>query len=150
MKKVRSREHCHSCGEYSDWLFEEREGNQIITCPLCGHLHYRVVGGAYIDFEVEFKGEKISNMNRIREILEEYPESKSDLDKLFAELEFGDLSEVLKVNITGDRWGRDPSQQQGGTNFWTASSTMGTSYTTSYTYNSSSTGGFAYSTTTYY
>jgi hypothetical protein len=113
VRKVRSREYCHNCQQYSRWEFEEREGNQIITCPVCGHLHFRVIEGSYVDFSIEFRGETIDNMNRIRELLEQYPESRSEFEQLWATLEFGRLQDAEKLAVTGQRWGQDPSQTRG-------------------------------------
>ena len=142
MRKTRSKEYCHNCQEYSEWVFEQREGNQIIECPLCSHLHYRVVDGSYIDFEIEFRGEKIRDMNKIQEILKENPESEGELKELLAVMEFGTLEDLKKFEVSHRRWGQDPSQAGG----WSISATMTSSWSTSTT-SYTSTGSAYYFTT---
>lgn len=144
MRKIKSREYCHNCNCYSEWEFEDREGNQIITCPTCSHLHYRTVEGDYINFEINYKGENIDNMARIREILEAEPEAEKDLKRLFAELEFGDLSEVMRLRVTDRRWGS--SNSNGGT--WGVSTAMYNNYTTSTAYTTGGYGGYTSTTST--
>ena len=124
MRKIKSREYCHNCEKYSMWEFEDREGNQIIECPVCSHLHYRIIGGATIDFEIEFRGEKVRDMNRVRQIIEQFPETKQEMEQMFATLEFGTLEDAAKLQVTDQRWGVDASQG------WAISSTMTASYTT--------------------
>lgn len=41
--------YCHSCGNYVRFPLDLKiDGNHVITCPVCGHLHYRVVRGGRI------------------------------------------------------------------------------------------------------
>jgi hypothetical protein len=134
MRKLKSREYCHNCGQSSEWEFEDREGNQILKCPLCGHLHYRVVNGGYIDFEIEFRGEKIDNINRINEILKEHPETKQELEQLLTIMEYGSLEDLKAFAVSDNRWGRDPSQ--GG---WGVSQSTFAAYTNTYYYSTSTT-----------
>lgn len=36
--------YCHECGNYVQFtLDDELDGEHILTCPVCGHLHYRYV-----------------------------------------------------------------------------------------------------------
>lgn len=139
MRKIRSREYCHDCGRYGDWEFEDREGNQILTCPHCGHMHFRVISGATIDFEIVFRGEKINNIKRVREILRQYPETKPELEALFATLEYGSFEDARRMVVTGSRWGQDPRQGSWGI----GTTTMNTWSTSNYYYGSTadSTGG---------
>lgn len=36
--------HCHECGQWVQFrLDEEVDGQHEIVCPVCGHIHYRIV-----------------------------------------------------------------------------------------------------------
>lgn len=41
--------YCHNCGNYVQFDIDmELEGNHVLTCPVCGHEHCRVVKGGKI------------------------------------------------------------------------------------------------------
>ena len=41
--------YCHNCGNYVQFDIDmELEGNHVLTCPVCGHEHCRVVKGGNI------------------------------------------------------------------------------------------------------
>jgi len=104
MRKIKSKEYCHNCGEESDWLFEDRPGNQIIECPLCKHKHYRVVTGELVRPEIKYNGEAVTD---VEAFLKEHPELKEEFQELEKEAE-------MRLEVSGRRWGQDPAQSQGG------------------------------------
>lgn len=124
-RKLKSKEYCHNCGEESEWVFEDRPGNQIIICPLCKHEHYRVVTGELVRPKIEYGGKVIKD---VKKFLKEHPELKDTFQKLEEEAK-------MKFEVSGRRWGQDPSQAGGITYGWT---TSGTSTTTSWDYVASS------------
>jgi len=42
--EVRSELWCHGCNSYVQFTLDDRlNGNHVIICPKCGHIHYRYV-----------------------------------------------------------------------------------------------------------
>lgn len=147
-RKIKSKEYCHNCGKDSEWVFEDRPGNQIIECPECGHKHYRVVTGELVRPEIKYEGRVITD---VKSFLKKHPELKDTFQKLEEEAE-----ENFKVS--DERWGQDPSQGAGisftyastGTS-WSSSSTSATGYvyntTTAWDYTDSSNTSYGATTT---
>jgi len=129
-KKLKSKEYCHNCGKDSEWIFEDRPGNQIIECPECGHKHYRVVTGELVRPEIKYEGEIVTD---VKAFLKKHPELKDTFQKLEQEAE-------ERFEVSDERWGQDPSQG-GGITFNYVST--GTSWSTS----SASTSSYVYNTT---
>lgn len=43
-KKLRQEIHCHNCDQYVQFVMDmTKNGNHILTCPVCQHEHCRVV-----------------------------------------------------------------------------------------------------------
>jgi len=143
MRKIKSKEYCHNCGEESDWLFEDRPGNQIIQCPLCGHKHYRVVTGELVRPKIKYNGKVVTD---VKVFLKKHPELKEEFQELEKEAE-------ERLEISGRRWGQDPAQSQGGIQYSWANtgatwlSTTSSSQDNSYVY--AATNGQTYYDTSY-
>ena len=45
---MRQELYCHACDRYVQFNEPEVDGRLVITCPNCGHEHYRVVRGGVI------------------------------------------------------------------------------------------------------
>jgi len=132
MRKLKSREYCHNCGKTSEWTFEDRPGNQIIICPVCGHKHYRVVTGELVRPEIRYKGKIIKD---VKKFLRWRPWLRKKFQKLEEEAE-------MRFEVSNLRWGQDPTQMGGFSWTWYSAhayTTASTSYssTTGYWYDSS-------------
>ena len=44
MERETQELHCHNCNNYVQFKIDtEQNGNHEIVCPVCGHIHYRLV-----------------------------------------------------------------------------------------------------------
>ena len=49
MADRRQEIYCHECGKYVQFTIDdELDGEHVLTCPNCGHLHYRYVDAGRI------------------------------------------------------------------------------------------------------